>query len=421
MKSETASTKTKLEPFKIIKLSEDKITEDELTFDQPRKDVYCARMTIAGCGWVDTGEGVVLIDTLLNRKAAAKTREQIHKTGGPIRTIIYTHGHLDHINGCIEFMGDDPEVIASQYLPDRLDKYKMLARHRVRISSQQFNIPESLERLTDWVYPTKTFLGEYTFRLGNKTFELHTDRAETDDVVWVWIPEIKTAFIGDLMISGFPNVGNPWKPTRFALDWIKTLEKIRAKKPDSIFYGGANRDLHGQEAITALGHNIEAIRCVHDQVVDLINQDVHITEMIHQVKIPEDLQTSPYLNMNYSRTEFMVYNIYRWYHGYFDHNPAHLLPRPETEVCSEIFDLIGNADRVLDRARSLMNQGQAQLGLQVLDILLQAQPDNRAARSLRIEILEKIGGEDTCLMSRNTWVYFIEKDREFLAQHPDNR
>lgn len=28
-----------------------------------------------------------------------------------------------------------------------------------------------------------------------------------------------------------------------------------------------------------------------------------------------------------------------WYHGYFDHNPAHLLPRPEREVNEEIFNL----------------------------------------------------------------------------------
>jgi len=26
---------------------------------------------------------------------------------------------------------------------------------------------------------------------------------------------------GDLMIGSFPNIGNPWKPTRFALDWAK--------------------------------------------------------------------------------------------------------------------------------------------------------------------------------------------------------
>jgi len=33
---------------------------------------------------------------------------------------------------------------------------------------------------------------------------------------------------------------------------------------------------------------------------------------------------------------------------------------------------------------------------------------------LRLKILEVISEEDYCLMSRNTWVYFMDRDREFL-------
>ena len=194
-------------------------TADNLKFANPRQDVYCARMPISGNVWIDTGDGVVLVDTLLSKKAAAKVLEKIHQECGQVKYLIFTHGHMDHCGSAVAYMGDNPEVIASSYLPDRLEKYKMLAPHRARIGSQQFNIPESFRTGEDWVYPTKTFLGEMTLKLGNKTFELQTARAETDDICWVWIPEIKTTCIGDLMIRGFPNVGNPWKPTRFALDW----------------------------------------------------------------------------------------------------------------------------------------------------------------------------------------------------------
>ena len=403
------SKKAGIEAIQLIAVS-----EDNLKFVNPRPDVYCARMPIAGNAWINTGDGVVLIDTLLSKKAAAKVLEKIHHECGAIKVLIYTHGHLDHCGAAIVYMKDNPEVIASSYLPNRLDNYKMLATHRGRIAAQQFNIPEVVGTREDWVYPTRTFLGEMTFKLGNKTFELHTARAETDDVCWVWIPEIKTACIGDLLIRSFPNVGNPWKPTRFALDWAKTLEQIRDKKPETILYGGANADLHGEEAITALTHFIDAIRSLHDQVVDYINQDVHITEMIHLVKLPEHLQQSPYLNMAYSRIEFFVFNVYRWYHGYFDHNPANLLPRPEKELKTEIFKLIGDPDKVIDRAKELSAKDQAQLGLQVLDVLLQADPDNIPARQLRIELLEKLSANDYCLMSRNSWVYFIERDKGFL-------
>ncbi len=387
------------------------LTQMKVQFKNPLKEVFTANLPIAGCGWIITTDGVVLIDTLLTINAGKKVFEEIT---GKIKFIIYTHGHGDHVGGTAAFMEDQPEIIASKYLPDRFDKYKMLAKHRARITAQQFNIPENT-RIPNYVYPTKTFLGDLTFTLGDKTFELHTARAETDDACWVYVPEINAAFIGDLMIgTQFPNVGNPWKPTRFALDWAKKLEEIRALEPEFVFCNGASILFRGKRALKALDDNIEVIRAMHDEVVEYINQDMHISEMIHAVKIPDHLKKSPYLRPFYSRPEFFVYNVYRWYHGYFDHNPAHLLPRPEKEVQTEIYNLIGDSNKILKRAKDLYDQDQAQLALQVLDVLIQAEPENIEARKLRIEFLKDLGANDKCLMSRNTWYYFINQDKKFI-------
>ncbi|MCP4754107.1 MAG: MBL fold metallo-hydrolase [Proteobacteria bacterium] len=400
--------KKKLEGFQIL-------FNHEVEFVEPLQDVHVARLPISGCAWIDTEDGVVLIDTLGNRPAAAETFERIK---GKIKYIIYTHGHGDHVSGSPEFMADKPEVIANQYLPNRLDSYKMLSRHRTRMLAQQFNVPENheafLKRMSDTVYPTQTFLGEKTIALGGKTFELRTARAETDDVCWVWIPELKAAFIGDLIIGNFPNIGNPWKPGRFALDWAKTLEEVRALNPETVFCNGAGTIYQGQEALDALDANIEVIRHLHDQVVGCLNRDMHISEMIHAVKVPDHLRDNKHIHMIYSRIEFFVYNVYRWYHGYFDGNPAHLLPRPEKEVNSALLRLIGDPAKIVNTVNELKSQNQAQLALQLLDVLIQAQPEHIEARKRRIELLEILGSEDYCLMSRNSWVYFIEKDEEFL-------
>ncbi|MHA1670506.1 MAG: alkyl sulfatase dimerization domain-containing protein [Promethearchaeota archaeon] len=389
------------------------INVTEVNFFNPLKDVYTAKLPIAGCVWIETGDGIVLIDTMLTRAAARKVKEKIT---GEIKYIIYTHGHVDHIGGTEVFLDDNPEIIANRYLSDRIDKYKMLAPHRGRISAVQFNIPE-LEKVFDYVYPTKSISGDYTFKLGNKTFNLHTARAETDDICWVYVPEIKCAFIGDLMIGSFPNVGNPWKPTRFAMDWAKELEKVRNLKPDYVFCNGAGIMYKGKRAIKALEANIEVIRSLHDQVVKYINKGVHITEMIHLVKIPDHLKDNPYITTRYSRPEFFTYNVYRWYHGYFDNNPAHLLPRPEKEVMGEINKLIGAPHKIINRVEELYGNNQAQLALQILDILIQAQPKHLEARKLRIKLLETLGREDNCLMSRNTWYYFINQDKKIIENN----
>ncbi|MBU4316265.1 MAG: hypothetical protein KKF30_03205 [Proteobacteria bacterium] len=253
------------------------------------------------------------------------------------------------------------------------------------------------------------------FRLGDKTFELYHARAETDDHTWVYVPEIKTVFVGDLIISGFPNIGNPFKPTRYALSWARALEAIQAKEPEMLIAHGGRPIYRGDQVQAVLSANIEAIYAIHDQVVACLNKGIPIDEMIHEVKLPDHLKDNRYLRFHYSRPEFAIYNIYRWYHGYFDHNPAHLLPRPEKEVQSEIFNLIGNPGAILHRAHELADLGQAQLALQLLDLLLKAEPDNPVARKLHLTLLETLCEEDFCLMSRNSWVYFMDQDKEILG------
>ncbi len=389
------------------------LNQQGVVFGNPLKDVYTGIQMISGCAWINTTEGIVLIDTLTTKDAAKKVLEKID---GKIKYIIYTHGHNDHVGGSKVFLSHQPEIIASKYLPDRIEKYKMLAPYNARILSQQFNMPEKM-REYDYAMPTKTFLGEMSFKLGDKTFELYTERAETDDACWIYIPEIEAAFIGDLLIGSFPNIGNPWKPTRFALDWAKALERIRAKDPKYVFYSGGGNYYKGKKALKALEETSEAIRILHDQVMDLINKDVHVTEMIHQVKLPDYLEKSPYLRQRYSRPEFFVFNVYRWYHGYFDGNPAHLLPRPEKEVMEEVYNLIGDPVKVLSRVKALGEEGKNQLALQVLDVLIQAAPTHLEARRIRIELLEKLGAEDYCLMSRNAWHYFIKRDSKYIQDH----
>ena len=391
---------------------------NNVQFENPHPDVHVARIMISNASWVLTGDGVVLVDTLLHTEVSAQMREKILETGGPIKKIIYTHHHVDHVGGARVFEADKPEIFAHQYLPEDIEKYRILQEHRARIASIQFNIPLDPNRPAGMGYlpPTQTFIDSMVFTQGDKTFELYHARGETDDAVWVFVPEIKAAFVGDLIISGFPNIGNPFKPTRFTLPWARALEAVRDKRPELLIAHGGRAVYAGDEVMALLDANIEGIYAIHDQVVACINQDMPVDEMIHDITLPDHLKESPYLQFRYSRPEFAVYNIYRWYHGYFDHNPAHLLPRPDREVNAEIVSLIADKQKILKRAQELNKANQPQLALQVLDVLFKEDPDYPGARQLHLELLEQLCEADGCLMSRNTWIYFMEQDRAHLKE-----
>ena len=400
----------KIKPINIITDGMNPIIKNHI------EGVYYASTLISGMVWFETGQGSVIIDTLINIASARKVIDNIHED---IKYVIYTHGHADHVGGAKVFVNENTEVIASKYLPERFDRYKLLRPYRDIIAAMQFNLPTNAfgKGVKEYIYPTKTILGDFTFTLGKYTFELHTGRGETDDAIWVYVPEIKTAIVGDF-ISGywFPNIGNPWKPTRFALEWIKELERIRALEPESLFCSGGGVLFQGKEAIHVLNDNIEVIRSLHDQVVKYINEGMHITEMIHKVKIPEHLEKSPFLKRFYSRPEFFVFNVYRWYHGYYDHNPAHLIPRPEKEVIRELYDLIGSEQKIFSRIKELFKQEKYQLAIEVLDIIIQSNPKDLEALKMRLKILEKIIENDACVMSRNAYYYSIKRDRNAIRK-----
>jgi alkyl sulfatase BDS1-like metallo-beta-lactamase superfamily hydrolase len=390
------------------------LAADDVSFEHPHPDVFVAKTKISNASWVHTVEGTVLLDTLLLPGYSAKIKDEILNAGGVLKYILYTHHHYDHIGGAVTFMEDHPQIIAHRFLPENLEKYRILKDHRARIATIQFNIPITPEMVPPVVAPTKLFDQSMVFSLGDKTFELYHARAETDDSVWVFVPEIKTAFVGDLIISGFPNIGNPFKPTRFALSWAHALEAVRDKDPEMVIAHGGRAVYRGDAVRELLDVTIEAIYSIHDQVAESINKGIPVDEIIHQVKLPDHLKTHEFLQFKYSRPEFAVYNIYRWYHGYFDHNPANLIPRPHHEFNDQLIHLISSRDAVIQRAADLLAQGRAQLALQVLDILLNNDPEDINARKLHLRILEVLSKEDYCLMSLNTWVYFMDQDRDFL-------
>jgi alkyl sulfatase BDS1-like metallo-beta-lactamase superfamily hydrolase len=390
------------------------INTDAIVFENPIPGVHVAKTPIANAVWINTPAGTVLIDTLINHNVASIMKERITDSGGLVKSIIYTHHHLDHIGGSMVFSEHIGEAYAHRYFGENLEKYGLLKPHRAKMASVQFNIPANPDRIPPIVQPTQTFDQSMVFAFGDRTFELYHGRAETDDSIWAYVPELKTAVVGDLIIAGFPNIGNPFKPVRFALSWARTLEQIKAKKPQVLIGNGAKGIYQGSEIDALLDITIEAIYAIHDQVVEHINAGTPLDEMIHLVKLPDHLKDHHCLRFVYSRPEFAVYNIYRWYHGYYDFNPANLLPRPDKEVNQEIFNLIGDKEAILKRSTQLLENGQAQLALQVLDVLYKKEPDNIDARKLRLLILQKCCEQDYCLMSRNAWVHAMQKDKAFL-------
>jgi alkyl sulfatase BDS1-like metallo-beta-lactamase superfamily hydrolase len=387
-------------------------------------DLHTVQCSVAGqdahteyTSWVTTQDGVVIIDPGSYR-VCTMLREELDRAGQSVRYLIYTHAHGDHIGGAAAFLDQEPKVIAHENTLERLRRYELTVGYIRHINSIQFhfNIPAGTpQRRFPPVYPTETYHHEYRFELGGKTFELFHAKGETDDFTVVWVPQLRAVFLGDLLEASFPNLGNPFKVLRYAREWAMALEKAIALDPEFAI-GGDCVLTDNKEIKEVLSVNIELFNYLEESVVRAANDGHNLEQMIEEIQLPPHLADNPHLKQVYSRREFAIYNIWRRYCGYFDFSPSGLLPRPRREVAGVVRELIGSDQAILHKATELLHQGQLQLALETLDIILKVDYEDIAARRLRHEILQKMAETDECLMSRNVWVHYLEEDESFLGQ-----
>ena len=200
---------------------------------------------------------------------------------------------------------------------------------------------------------------------------------------------------------------------RYAKEWAQTLERVLALNPD-LAIGGDAVLTNNQEINLHFKENIELLRFLEDSVIEAANQGKSLEQMTEEIQLPPHLENSPNLQQIYSRREFAIYNIWKRYCGYFDFSPSSVLPRPKKELAAVARELIGNDEAILKKANQLVCEGQLQLALETLDMILKTEYENVPARRLRLEILKKLADTDICLMSRNTWGFYLEEDKEFL-------
>ncbi len=196
---------------------------------------------LRGCNpsFVTTSEGVVVIDTpqLPTRAVAMRSEAEAH---GPIRYLINTEHHVDHIFGNYYFKGHGT-VVNHQGLYDNfmvvtpdLDPYAYALEAIPTDDPAGADIfPERDEYYADPNKGTIVFTGDVSLRVGDHTFRLLHTPGHTPGQLAVHVPEERVVFTGDTIFSGCQT----WLMTSNVEQWLDALERIRALDVDHIIPG----------------------------------------------------------------------------------------------------------------------------------------------------------------------------------------
>ena len=96
-------------------------------------------------------------------------------------------------------------------------------------------------------------------------------------------------------------------------------------------------------------------------------------------------------------------NVWRRYAGWYDESPTTLFPRRRKDFARAVRSMIGDDEKILAEARTLHDGSDQLLALELLHVILDAEPEHPAASALEREVLGALAAGDECLMSANAW------------------
>jgi len=185
----------------------------------------------ANAGIVIGKDGIVVVDTLISAKEAQRFIRDIRAVSDkPIRYVVDTHDHLDHVLGNSEFAKLGAVIIAQADAKAAMVKNGDGLLQRAKY----FGLNDEAMSGTTVVVPSLTFTETMEIDLGDRKIELiHAGPSHTGGSSIVYVPDSRTLFAGDVLFTNYhPNMRDG-----DIQGWLKALDKIASLETVAIIPG----------------------------------------------------------------------------------------------------------------------------------------------------------------------------------------
>jgi alkyl sulfatase BDS1-like metallo-beta-lactamase superfamily hydrolase len=379
-------------------------------------------------------DGIIIIDTSETTAAATNILAGFREISDlPIKTIIYTHSHRDHVSGATIFAeGGTPEVLASTKYSD--DSLFVASAHPQPVKAmqvrtkRQFGIGLSypdeiigigvgpgarpLQGMGAGNIPPTRRIGEEgeSFSKYGIDLELVMAPGETPDHMVVWYPEKKILFSGDNFYRAFPNLyairGTAYRDYD---TWADSLDQLMAFEPEVLAPGHTKAVFGAAQIKEVLTDYRDAIRHVIDETRNGMDAGKTIDELAHSVKLPEELAAKPHLREYYGRVDFSVRAYFVGTMGWFDGNPTSLGTLAPEDEAQRMIDLAGGRDAVQKAVAEAAAKGDYQWGLQLIDRLIVTDRNDPELPKIKADLLRKHAVDQINCPTRH---YYIQCAKE---------
>lgn len=389
--------------------------------------------------------GWIVFDPLMAVECSAAAMQLVNDNLGerPVKAVIISHSHVDHYGGIAG-------VISSEETAEKTISFaEQLASGKIPVI-----VPEGFEK---HAVEENVYAGKAMGRRANYQYGVMLDPSETGKLaIGIGMgqstgtgsyisPTYEVKETGEsLVIDGIemefqltpgteaPSEMNTWFPQFKAL-WVAenctgTLHNLYTLRGAQIRDGSAwakyimeTISLYGNEAeVTFQSHNwphwgnetvnkylmdnASIYQFINDQTLTYINQGYTADEISNMIRLPEELEKVWYTRQYYGTLKHNSQAVYQKYMGWYDANPVHLDPLEPTESAKKWVEYLGDTDEVLRKAKADFDKGEYRWVAEVTNVLVYADPENKAARLLCADALEQLGYQSESGIWRNAYL-----------------
>ncbi len=400
----------------------------------PGKIYQVRGFDLANISFVKGDTGWIVFDPLTAKETARAALELVNEKLGkrPVVAVVYSHSHGDHFGG-VRGVVDEADVksgkvqilapsgfmehaISENVYAGNAMTRRMYFQYGVLLPRSPFgHVDQSIGKNTaagnlGMIEPTRYVAKDFeTITIDGVKMEFqNTPGTEAPAEMNTYFPELKAFWAAENITGTIHNIYTlRGALVRDALSWSKHINTAlyRYGQNVEVLFASHSWPRWGNDRIQEIMRTQrDTYAHLNNEVLHHANQGVTINEIHNVYKLPESLQKQWAAHSYHGSEEHNSRAVINRYLGYWDANPATLIPLSPRDSAPLYVEMMGGSTKILAKGQELYAAGKYREAMEILNKLVYAEPDNAQAKDLLADVFEQIGYQKESPSVRNSFL-----------------
>ena len=400
----------------------------------PGKIYQVRGFDLANISFVKTDTGWIVFDPLTAKETARAALELVNEKLGkrPVVAVVYSHSHGDHFGG-VRGVVDEADVksgkvkviapagfmehaVAENVYAGNAMTRRMYFQYGVLLPRSPFgHVDQSIGKNTAagnlGLIEPNVYINQPFEKMTVDGVEMefqNTPGTEAPAEMNTYFPQFKAFWAAENITGTIHNIYTlRGALVRDALAWSKNINNAlyRYGNDAQVMFASHSWPRWGNERIQGVMRTQrDSYAHLNNEVLHLANQGVTINEIQNVYKQPESLKTQWAAHSYHGSEEHNSRAVINRYLGYWDANPATLIPLSPKDSAPLYVEMMGGSSKIIAKGKQLYQQGKYREAMEIVNKLVYAEPNNVSAKDLLADIFEQIGYQKESPSVRNSFL-----------------